>query len=170
MSWVSGVNGARIARQFQPNSLSEPQRKDQQMRRNFVTFAIAAAVTTALLTTPALAGKGGGHGGSTPSSYTITVTPGGPYSFGGTIYTTTNAPTSPDGSSLWLGLACYQNGVLVESGSHAAFAGGLGFNYPWVLGQTGLWTSGAGDCTVTAFHQSNNKIVTDATTSFHVDG
>jgi hypothetical protein len=139
------------------------------MRKYLVTAGIAA-VAAIVLTAPAFAGKGGARGAGTDPSSTVTVSPGGPYVFGESVYTTTDVTVPAGSTGPWIGLACYQNGVLVESGSHAGFSGGLGFNYPWVLGQTGLWTSGAGDCTVTVFHQSNNKIVTDATTSFHVDG
>src|SRR5262245_27975311 len=111
------------------------------MHRYFVTAGITA-VAAVLLTAPAFAGKGGTRGGGTDPTYSVTVTPGGPYSFGEAIYTTTNVAVSAGSTGPWVGLACYQNGVLVESGSHAGFPGGMEYNYPWVLGQTGLWTSG----------------------------
>jgi len=139
------------------------------MRKYLVTAGIAA-VAAVLLTAPAFAGKGGSRGAATDPPYSVTVTPGGPYLFGEAIYTTTDVPVAAGSTGPWIGLACYQNGVFVEGGSHAGFPGGMEFNYPWVLGQTGLWTAGAGDCTVTVFHVNNNKVVTDATTSFHVDG
>jgi hypothetical protein len=123
-----------------------------------------------LVVTPlALAAKGRDQN-SGQSNPIVAVTPTGPYSFGEAIYVTTNAPMYPNNAGPWIELMCYQNGVLVGSGDHAGFAGGLGYNDPFNLGPTMSWSGGAADCTVTVFHQSTNRLITDATTSFHVNG
>ena len=130
----------------------------------------ATLVILVLVVAPAaLAGKGGNQN-SAGSGSTVTVTPGGPYSFGEAVHVTTNAPLYPNNAGPWIELMCYQNGVVVGSGDHAGFSGGMGYNDPFNLGPTMSWNGGAADCTVTVFHQSNNRIVTDASTSFHVTG
>jgi hypothetical protein len=126
-------------------------------------------VLSLALVPAALAGKGGGTGGhggtSTGGSYSVSVSPGGPYSFGEEVWTTTSAPQV---SQSYISLLCYQNGVLVLSGSHANWSGGWYYNSPWYLGPTQSWTGGSANCTVSVFHTSNNKQITDATTSFSV--
>ena len=137
---------------------------------------VATALTLGLLAASlppgaALAARGGtGGGGSSGGSYTVTVSPAGPYVFGESIYVTTNTPIYPNNAGPWIELKCYQNGVVVASGDHAGFPDGWYYNWPFNLGPTQSWTGGAADCTVTVFHTSNNKVVTDASTSFHVDG
>jgi hypothetical protein len=144
--------------------------------RLVMVVAIAGIMATAA-TGAAMAGKcdkggnpncAGGSGGS-GGNYTATVSPAGPYVFGEQVWITTNAPIYPNGGGPYIWLKCYQNGVLVASGDHAAFADGWYYNWPYTLGPTGLWTGGAADCTVLVVHTNNNKIVTDASTSFHVD-
>jgi len=136
-------------------------------------IASIAALLALALVPVASAGKGGGggstHGGgsTTGGGYTVTVSPGGPYSFGEAIYITTNVPVYPNGAGPYIWLRCYQNGVLVASGDHAAFPGGWYYNWPFNLGPTGSWTGGAASCTVTVVH-SSNKTATDASTSFQV--
>jgi len=122
-----------------------------------------------LLVPTALAGKGGGAATATGSS-TATVSPAGPYVFGESVYVTTDAPIYPNGMGPYISLTCYQNGVMVLSGSHAAFSTGWYYNWPFNLGPTLKWKSGPAECTARVFHMSNNKNVTDALTSFHVDG
>jgi hypothetical protein len=100
----------------------------------------------------------------------VIVTPGGPYSFGQAVYVTTNAPIYPNNAGPWIGMKCYQNGILVGTGDQAGFPGGVGYNDPFVLGPTMMWSGGSADCTVTVLHQTSGKLVTDATTSFHVNG
>lgn len=129
----------------------------------------AVAILVLVVAPVALAGKGGKQS-SAGIGPTVTVTPGGPYSFGEAIYVTTDAPIYADNAGPWIELMCYQDGVVVGSGDHAGFPGGLGYNDPFDLGPTMSWSGGAADCTVTVFHQSNNRIVTDAATSFHVNG
>jgi len=137
-------------------------------------IALVAALLALVLVPAASAGKGGGasHGGGGGStsggSYTVTISPAGPYRFGEAIYVTTNAPLYPNGAGPYIWLRCYQNGVLVASGDHAAFPSGWYYNWPFNLGPTGSWTGGAANCTVSVVHTSGSKVSTDATTSFQV--
>jgi hypothetical protein len=130
----------------------------------------AAFLVLALALVPvAFAGKGGkpgGGGGSTSGSYTVTVTPGGPYTYGQSIFVTTSVPES---LSPFIWLRCYQNGVLVGSSDHAAFPGGWYYGWPFTLGGSMSWQSGAADCTVSIVHVAGTKVATDATASFHVN-
>jgi hypothetical protein len=137
-----------------------------------VRLALPAAIAALglVLTPAALGGKpGGGSGGKTGGGYSAVVSPAGPYHFGEQVYVTTNAPIYPNNQGPWIELKCYQNGVLVASGDHAGFPSGWYYNWPFDLGPTQSWSGGAADCTVTVFHQSSNKTVTDATSSFHVN-
>jgi len=139
-------------------------------------FLVAALGVRIFAIAPvALAGKGGGKGaggagGNSAGSTTVTVTPGGPYTFGEPVWVTTNAPILPNNAGPWIELMCYSNGTLVGSGDHAGFSGGMGYNDPFYLGPTQSWSGGAADCTVTVFHQDSHKFVTDASTTFHVNG
>lgn len=144
------------------------------------TGLAAAALGVAVLTTlgasaPAMAAKGGGggkpSGGSTGSgSYTVTVDQAGPYQFGQSVTFTTNTPVYPNGAGPYLWLKCYQGSTVVGTDDHAGFPGGWYYGDPFWLGPSQSWSGGAADCTLTVVHTSNNKIVTDARTSFHVDG
>jgi hypothetical protein len=151
-----------------------PHRRFTKVTKNTPASRVALIVALlALAVVPvAFAGKGrpGGGGTTTGGGYTVTVTPGAPYVFGQAIYVTTNAPIYPNGGGPYIWLRCYQNGVLVASGDHAAFPGGWYYNWPFNLGPTGSWTGGAANCTVSAVHKSNNKVTTDASTSFDVSG
>ena len=131
--------------------------------------ALIAMLVVGLIAGTAFAAKGGNRpsGGGSSGTYSATVSPAGPYSFGESVYITTNAPTNLN-PYLWL--KCYQGSLLVLTSDHAAFPSGWYYNWPFILGPTGSWGFGAADCTVTVVHVSNRKIVTDATTSFHVDG
>jgi hypothetical protein len=141
------------------------------------TGLAAAALAVAALTTlgasaPALAAKGGNggapHGGNTSTgSYTVTVDQAGPYQFGEQVTFTTNAP-AVQGSYMWL--KCYQGSTTVLATDHANFASGWYYGDPFWLGPTQSWGSGDADCTMTVVHTTQNKVVTDATTSFHVTG
>ena len=136
------------------------------------TVAIRIVFTSALLALAlvpvAFAGKGNGGGGTPGGSYTVTVSPAAPYVFGEGIHVTTTDPIYPNGAGPYIWLKCYQGGVLVASGDHAAFPGGWYYNWAYNLGPTGSWTGGAANCTVTVVHTNNNKVVTDASTSFQV--
>jgi hypothetical protein len=138
-------------------------------RQFFFTVSIAAVV---LMVAPiAFAGKGGPHGGGTggtgtTGTYTVTISPDGPYSFGEQVYVTTTVPQSLF-PFIWM--RCYQNGVMVGSSDHAAFSSGWYYNWPFGLGPSLAWTGGAADCTFRVVHTSNNKTVTDASTTIHVN-
>ena len=136
------------------------------MRRSITICGVVLALGS-LFVAPAFAGKPSG-GGSNTGTYSVTVSPGGPYSFGEQIYVTTNAPIYPNNTGPWIQLMCSQNGTVVGAGTHAGFSSGWYYNWPFKLGPTQSWASGAADCTITVFHQSHSKTVTDATKSFHV--
>jgi hypothetical protein len=136
-------------------------------KRSRVPFVFAAAALCALLpVTAAVAAKGANrpNGGG---SYSVTVSPAGPYTFGEEVTVATNTPATNSGP--WIALACYQNGKVVYGETHAGFAAGWYYNTPFHLGPSLSWTSGAADCTVTVSHQSNNKSITDASTTLHVN-
>ena len=107
------------------------------------------------------------HNGGGTGSYTITITPAAPYTFGEAIYITT---TAPQVSGSYITLACYQNGALVLSSDHANFPTGWYYNWPYDLGPTQSWGGGAANCNVNVHHITHNKTVTDATTTFYVNG
>ena len=133
---------------------------------------LVALLIVGLMAGTAFAGKGGngGGGGSTGGgSYSATVSPG-PYVFGGSVYVTTNAPVYPNNTGPWIDLSCTQNGATVYNVTHSGFDGGWYYNWAFTLGPTYMWTGGAADCNVRVYHQSNNRLVTDATATFHVDG
>jgi len=104
---------------------------------------------------------------SKSGSYSVTLSPDSPYSFGQQVYINTDVPVS---LKPYVWLKCYQNGTLVLSGDHAAFPDGWYYNWPFTLGPTQTWTTGAADCNVSVVHVSRNKTITDARTSFHVEG
>ncbi|HET8822924.1 MAG TPA: hypothetical protein VFM57_15370 [Thermoleophilaceae bacterium] len=133
-----------------------------------VLAVVVLAVSLALVPA-ALAGKskpGGGGGGS----YSVTVSPGGPYSFGQAVSITTNDPVYPNGAGPYIWLKCYQNGVLVGSADEAAFPGGWYYGQPFTLGPSGSWTSGPATCDVTVVHMGKSRAIVDASTSFAVNG
>jgi hypothetical protein len=131
-----------------------------------VVLAGVLLVLSLALVPAAFAGKGGpGGGGGGGGSYSVSVSPG-PYAFGQEIWTTTNAPQV---SQSYISLICSRNGTVVLSGTHANWSGGWYFNSPWYLGPTQSWSGGAANCTVTVF-QSGKKSVTEATTTFPVNG
>jgi hypothetical protein len=134
-----------------------------------VRLILISALGAILLALAPAAIAGKGHGAGKLGDPSVTISPAGPYSFGEPIYVTTDAPTYPNNAGPWIELMCYQNGGVVASGDHAGFPGGMGYNDPFNLGPTMSWSGGAADCTVTVFHQSNNRFVTDASTSFRVN-
>jgi hypothetical protein len=139
------------------------------MKMPATSLAFIAALVALALVPVAFAGKGKGGGGGTPGgSYTVTVSPAASYVFGEAIYVTTNDPVYPNGAGPYIWLKCFQNGVLVASGDHAAFPGGWYYNWPFDLGPTASWTGGAASCALTVVHTATNKVVTDASTSFQV--
>ena len=122
-----------------------------------------------LLAPAALAGKGRGPaGGGGGVGYTVTVDQAAPYGYAQSITVTTNAPIYANSS--WIDLGCYQGGAKVLATTHAAFEGGWYYGWPFNLGPTAMWTGGAADCELTVWHQSRNKRVVDARTTFRVEG
>jgi hypothetical protein len=142
------------------------------MNRRQFFFAVSIAAVVLMVAPIAFAGKGGSHGGGsggntgTTGTYTVTISPAEPYSFGEQVYATTNVPESLF-PFIWM--RCYQNGVQVGSSDHAAFSTGWYYNWPFSLGPSLSWTGGAADCTFRVVHTSNNKVVTDASTTIHVN-
>jgi hypothetical protein len=135
-----------------------------RVARRSILVLLMGMMLAAVTSSPAVAGKNSNATGS----YTVTVSPDGPYYFGEQIWVTTNDPIYPNGRGPYIWLKCYQNGQIVASGDHAAFPDGWYYNWPFTLGPTQIWTSGAADCTITVIHTRHNRIVVDATTSFHV--
>jgi hypothetical protein len=136
------------------------------MTRNYpaARITLLASLIALALVPAASAAKGKSGGGTTSGgSYSITVSPAGPYAYGETIYTSTNAPQV---AQSYIALTCSQNGVNVLGGTHANWSGGWYYNWPWVLD----WgVGGPATCTVTVFVQGT-KTVTEASTSFSVSG
>ena len=135
------------------------------MRRALTICAVALALGS-LLATPAFAGKPS-SGGTSGSSYTVTVSPAGPYTFGEDVYASTNVPQS---LSPYISLSCYVNGTLVLGSTHAGFSSGWYYNWPFQLGPSQSWSSGPADCKMAVTHTASKKTVTDASVSFHVNG
>ena len=143
-----------------------------------VVFITVLAVLALVLLPAALAAKGGNGGGGNPDKgpgggggggYSVTVSPGGPYAFGQAVWVTTDTPVYPNNTGPWISLECYQGGFKVGGADHAGFQGGWYYGDPFYLGPSQMWPRGAADCTVTVWHNSGRKMVTDATTSFHVE-
>ena len=143
-------------------------------RSTVLRIAVLAVAVCALALVPAaLAGKGGGKGGHSSAGGGGTVamvladdTNGNGvanYDEKVTFSVATTATTNPQ-----VGLKCYQNGVLVLSGS-----AGFGANDHWSWAQvfnlsTTAWTGGAADCTATLYYYNGRGFSTLATTGFSV--
>lgn len=146
-----------------------------KIRKPTPAGAVLAAVVIVLslaLVPAAFAGKGkpgggGGGGGSSLSLVLSTDTNGNAVAnWGDTI--TYNVSTTATGSPQ-VSTQCYQNGVLVLHAS-ASFYPDNPFAYMEYLQlESGMWTSGAGDCTATMYYTAHKGTVTLATLSFHVD-
>lgn len=136
-----------------------------------LTTAVATAVAVALAATPAYAAKGGG-GKPAPApdaSSSVAVRNVDPtdtvLNWGDTV-TFDVRTTATDTPAVQLD--CYQNGVLVMSS-----AAGYYPSWPWSSDlrlYSGVWTSGAAECTARLYKSSPNglKTYTLATQSFHV--
>ncbi len=119
-------------------------REQQTASSSFARSPYTPHSSSHLSSCAALAGNGqgrgpGGGGGGKPGgggggSYSVTVDPVGPYHFGQQVWVTTNAPVSSSGP--WIDLHCYQNGVKVYGNTHAGFASGWYYNWPFTLGPT----------------------------------
>jgi hypothetical protein len=139
--------------------------------RGVVFTGVVLAVSLALVPA-AFAGKGnpggGGGGGSSSLSLVLStdVNANGVSNWGDTITykVSTTATSSPQVST-----QCYQNGVLVLHGSASFYAGNPFAYMEYLQLESGMWTSGGGDCTATMYYTSHKGTVTLATLSFHVD-
>ena len=147
-------------------------RRPGDRRPGLALAALALAGVTLLgASAPAMAAKGGGKGGKPSSgSYSVVVDQPGPYVFGQQITVSTNTPMYPNGAGPYIWLQCYQDGVVVLASDHAGFPEGWYYEKPFTLGPTQMWSGGDANCTVTVVHRSNNRVITDASTSFSVDG
>jgi hypothetical protein len=128
----------------------------------FVLLSVLMAIAL-----PATAARGGGRGGggSTTGGGTIRINEPSPYHFGQTITFTVSAPGIAQPYVL---NQCRQNGTVVSSEIHGMFDGNI-FGQTFTLGPTGMWTSGAADCTAQLMDYSGRKPVALASVSFHVD-
>ncbi len=136
-----------------------------------IATTIAAAAIIALAAAPAHAAKGGGGkpGPAPDASSTVAVknvNPADTVLNFGDVVTFDVSTTATDTPAVQLD--CYQNGVLVMSS-----AAGYYPSWPWSSDlrlYSGLWTSGAADCTARLYKSSTNglRTYTLATQSFHV--
>ena len=110
------------------------------------------------------AGAGNGGGGGTAGGGTVSINEPAPYHFGQTITFTVSAPGVAQPYVL---NQCRQNGTVVSSELHGIFDGYI-FGQWFTLGPTGMWTSGAADCTAQLMNYSGRKPAVLASTSFHV--
>jgi len=131
-------------------------------RRNIF---VASVIALALALAPVAVAAKGGPRGSASTTPTLSLS-GGPYNFGGTVSATTtvSADLMP-----WISMSCTQNGAVVGTATHAGFAGGSYFDAAFNLGPSVSWTGGAADCTFSVVHLTGGKVVTDASTTVHVD-
>jgi hypothetical protein len=103
-------------------------------------------------------------------AYSVSVDQAGPYSFGQLITVSTNTPVYPDNAGPWIDLSCWQDGVKVLNSTHGGFSGSWYFGSPFALGPTQMWSGGPANCKVWVYHNGNRRLVTDATTTFSVNG
>lgn len=115
-----------------------------------------------------LAAKRADRGGKS-GPYVVTVDQAGPYQFGQSITVSTNTPVYPDNAGPWIDLSCWRDGFTILNTTHGGFEGSWYYGSAFALGPTQMWTGGSADCKVWVYHRSNSRIVTDATTSFHVE-
>ena len=135
------------------------------MNRRRTRLVASVAMLALALAPAALAAKGGkgSSGSSTAPGISLSA---GPYNFGGSVSATTGvaADLMP-----WISMSCTQDGAVVGTATHAGFPGGSYFGSPFNLGPSMSWTGGAAECTFTVVHLTGGKVVTDASTSIHVD-
>ena len=113
-------------------------------------------------------GGGGGKGGGGTISLVLStdVNSDGLPNWGDTItYNVSTTVTSAPNVKT----SCIQNGVEVLHGD-TSFYDGNPFAYTNYLQlKSGLWTSGAADCTATMYYNSHKQQVTLATLNYHVN-
>jgi hypothetical protein len=132
--------------------------------RNIFVVSLTALIL-ALAPVAFAARGGGGKGNSSLSANSISLS-SGPYSFGGTVSATTTVSVD---LYPWISMSCSQNGDVVGTSTHAAYPGGSYYGSAFNLGPSVSWSGGAADCTFTVVHLTASKVVTDASTSIHVD-
>ena len=135
--------------------------------------ALIAMLVVGLMAGTAFAGKGGNGskptGGATGGTIAVVLvtdvnTPG--LSRGDTV-TFNVATTATD--EPFVNLQCFQNGSLVLNGSAGFFAWAMNApHYDFGL-NSGLWQSGAADCTAYIVKSTSKGWSRLASTSFHVD-
>ena len=143
------------------------QERSVSRHRGLKVFVLLCASLTIAL--PAMAARGGGGpgkggGGSTTGGGTVSINEPAPYHFGQTITFTVSAPGV---AQPYVSNQCRQNGTVVSSELHGIFDGYI-FGQWFTLGPTGMWTSGAADCTAQLIDYSGRKPAVLGSTSFHV--
>jgi hypothetical protein len=132
-------------------------------------FVLAFAAVGAVAVWQSLAAPhNSGHGATGTIAMRITTdnNADGLPNWGDTITydVSTTATTAPSVKT-----SCVQNGAVVLYGDTSFYAGNP-FAYTNFLAlNSGIWTSGAGDCTATMYYNSGKKVVTLNTLNFHVD-
>jgi len=147
------------------------------MTRRIAHAAQIGAIVLALALVPvALAAKGGGGGngggGTTGGSSSISApvmvtdqgTPGLSHGDSITFNVSTTATDEP-----FVNLRCFQNGALVLNGSAGFFAWSMNAPYYDFTLNSGMWPSGAGDCTAYLQMSTRKGWSTLASVSFHVN-
>jgi hypothetical protein len=165
---MSYWDGSRWATEVQPATKSS--RHGRRLLGAAAEAGLISLLLVGLIAGTTFAAKGGRGTTSGGTSYSVSVSPAGPYAFGQAVYATTNAPIYAGGAGPYLWLRCYQNGSVVLATDHAGFEGGWYYNDPFMLGPTQTWAGGDADCTLTVVHRRNSRVITDAATSFHVGG
>jgi hypothetical protein len=142
------------------------------MTRRVAHAAQISALVLALVLVPAaLAAKGGkpGAGGGATGS-TIGLAPlvqdsngdGMPNHADVVTFNVSTATTEP-----FVNVRCYRNGVLMLNTWQGYFDGALNTSRDFAL-SSGVWSSGAADCTASLNRYARNKWNVLATTRFHV--
>jgi hypothetical protein len=162
-------NGYEWVADTPPTTAAKPEGRVKHVAKAVLEAGLITALTFGLIAGSAFAAKPSARGGGT-GSYSASLSPSGPYTFGQEIFVTTNAPVYPNNTGPWVDVSCTQSGTKVYDVTHAGFDGGWYYNWSFTLGPTYMWTGGAADCKVWVYHQSHNKFVTDATSYFQVDG
>jgi hypothetical protein len=143
------------------------QERPVSRHRGLKVFVLLCALM--MIALPAMAARGGsgagkGGGGGTTGGGTVSINEVAPYHFGQTI---TFAVSAPGVAQPYVLNQCRQNGTVVSSELHGIFDGYI-FGQWFTLGPTGMWTSGAADCTAQLMDYSGRKPAVLASTSFHV--
>jgi hypothetical protein len=111
-------------------------------------------------------GGGGGSNGSISLVLSTDVNGDGLPNWGDTITynVSTTATSAPSVSTV-----CTQNGTTVLHGDTSFYAGNPFAYTNYLALKSGVWTSGAADCTATMYYNNHNKQATLATLNYHVN-